>query len=254
MKESSGRRILETAKSQREHGATVSAHIAALIRERIVGQELQPGDRIPAERELAQQFGVARSGVREALQELRTQGFVVSYRGQKGTYVAGLDDLVSAQSFGDLLVEHSGRLADLYEFSLSTAVEAAGLAALRRLPEDLEALDAVVEAMRAQADRLDPALDVAFHEALSKAAHNAFFSQVIKASMRILSENMPFVLTTVGEGPSASKHLLAQHSAIADAVRMRDAQKAREATVEHLQWVFREIYRIEKKLKHPEEA
>ena len=219
-------------------------HIAASIRDQIVKGNLVPGDRVPSERELAACFGVARSRARQALNQLRIEGYLVSGRGRAGTRVASLDDLASGWSFRGLLVEDAGHLADLMEFSLGVEVEAAGLAAARRLPEDLAALNQIVTSMAENRERFDPGLDIAFHLAVVQAAHNVFYASIVGELRKILHDNLPFILDTLYEDPSSASVLVDQHSAIAAAIRDRDVHRARDASSEHLQWAFREIYRI----------
>jgi GntR family transcriptional repressor for pyruvate dehydrogenase complex len=227
--------------------STVAAVVAESIRKQIAAGELRAGERLPSERELATALKVSRSGIREAMMQLKTQGYLVSGRGRRGTTVASLGDLSAAHSFAGLLVREAGHLADLFEFGLSVEVEAVGLADMRRLPEDLVKINEVIALMREQAEEMDPELDVAFHRAVVEAGHNVFYSRTINELMLPLRENAALILSRLSEDPLCSRSLLDQHAAIAIAVSQRDEEGARKAAVEHLQWMFRELYRMEDK-------
>jgi DNA-binding FadR family transcriptional regulator len=228
-----------------DDGRTTSERIAALIREQINLGALRPGDRMPAERALAEQLGVARSVVREALKELRAQGFLASGRGRQGTIVATPRDASIGRRLGELLESGAAPLVDLYELRMGLEVQAAALAAWRRIPDDIAALDNILAAMEATPDKRRSAeLDAAFHGAVAQAAHNVFYLHVTAELVGLLQENIPTILDVLYADASSSNQLLIQHQAITTAIRNRDVEGARRTMTVHLGWVVQELHRL----------
>ena len=121
--------------------------VAEAIRRQIIGGRLAPGDRLPVEGDLASQHGVSRSTVREALRVLTSQNLVVTTRGVTGgTFVAMPDASLVAENLTtslDLLtMAEQITVTELLEAREMLEVPAAGLAALRREPDDLAELGA----------------------------------------------------------------------------------------------------------------
>lgn len=133
--------------------------VASAIREAIMSGELKPGQHL-AEAKLAQQMGISRAPVREALRQLEAEGLVTSSP-HKGSFVAELS------------------MDDLWEiYTLRAAIEglAARLATQRASEEEIAALEKVVKEMRASAQAGDLSRlteqDMAFHKRLCRAAHH----------------------------------------------------------------------------------
>jgi GntR family transcriptional repressor for pyruvate dehydrogenase complex len=229
------------------HGdkTTVSAQIAALIRHTITAGTLHPGDRIPSERDLALQLGVARSAVREALHELRAQGFLESGKGRQGTVVASLADTSLNEPLAQLLQEGTSQFVDLIELRMGLEVQAAALAARRRLPEDLAELERILRAMAKHIEKSKSAqLDAGFHGAVAQATHNLFYVHVTAHLVSLLQENIPAILDILYTHPSSSQDLLAQHTTIVAAISRRDEAAARKAMTDHLGYVVDGIGRL----------
>lgn len=132
--------------------------VADQLRELILSGSLSAGDRLPVEAELSTVFGVSRSTVREALRLLGSQGLTHTVRGATGgTFVAETD----ARSISDYLEtslvllsgSHGVSADELLEARHLLEVPAARLAALRRSPQDVEAMRAAIAEERAETDR-----------------------------------------------------------------------------------------------------
>jgi GntR family transcriptional regulator, transcriptional repressor for pyruvate dehydrogenase complex len=219
-----------------------SERIAYLIRKQINLGSLKPGDRVPPERALAEQLGVARSVVREALKELRAQGYVSCGRGRQGTIVAARSDASFGRSLSELMESEIAPLADLNELRMGLEVQAAGLAAWRRVPDDIATLDNIVAAMAAKADeRRIAELDAAFHGAVAQAAHNVFYLRLTAEFVRLLQDYMPTMYAVDRMDASSLKQQMIQHRAIVTAIRNRDVEGARRAMTVHLSWVVQEL-------------
>ena len=163
----------------------IYAQVADQIRDAVLEGKLAHGDRLPAERELARQFGVSRATVREALRHLQAEG-LLHPRGRTAP-MAPADGDVAAARFREALA-HVVRLRDVSLpdlVQLRLAIEGAALAgaAEARLPEALEqARAALAEMERPQTTGAHfYRADVAFHLALVAASGNQAFLEVMRA-------------------------------------------------------------------------
>ena len=215
---------------------TIADQVVDQIRQLIESGEYKPGDRIPAERELAQQLGVGRPAVREALRELKAQGLIVSGRGAQGTTVSALH---SPQFSGHLLSslgQGAERIIELMEVRSAVEIEAAGLAARRATLEDLRRLS---DALTGPGEKVSSEADVSFHSAIAQATHNPLFERVIHEPVEILHDHMAAVLAAFYAEPGGTAALQQQHDAIRRAIRSGNEQKARDAMRQHLDYVAR---------------
>jgi GntR family transcriptional repressor for pyruvate dehydrogenase complex len=190
----------------------------------IVSGELEVGEKLPPEAELARSFGVSRPVVREALGSLRALGLIFSRNG-RGSFVA------SARPRRPALL---GRYTvdDLHEVRAHLEVPAAGNAALRRSPEKLEELRRLVEALETCTEDDEwTRLDAAFHVALAKATGNEVHASLIEHLRELLVEQSHVVAkTSAGRVTAANR----EHRAILEAVAAGDGQGAQDAMSTHL--------------------
>jgi GntR family transcriptional repressor for pyruvate dehydrogenase complex len=209
--------------------------IVQQIEESVLKGTLKPGDQLPAERELAQQLGVSRTAVREAVKTLREKGLVEAYSG-RGTFITDGTSQAARQSF-DLMVkigqqEGSPHLAEL-RLILEPGI--AALAAVRVEEEDLEAMREAVAVMdRAQRDpEAYIEADLDFHLALAEAAANPLILSLIDSIVGLLREQRIRIFNVEG-GPQRGQ---IHHKRILDAMERRDPEMARNAMRAHLEQV-----------------
>jgi GntR family transcriptional regulator, transcriptional repressor for pyruvate dehydrogenase complex len=209
--------------------------IVQQIEESILKGDLKAGDQLPAERELAQRFGVSRTAVREAVKALREKGLVEAYSG-RGTFITDGTSQAVRQSF-DLMVkigqpEGSTHLAEVRAI---LEPEIAALAALRAQESDLAVLREAVAVMdRAHRDPdayIEADLD--FHLALAEAASNPLILSLIDSIVGLLREQRLRIFNVPG-GPERGQ---VHHKRILEAMERHDAEKAREAMRAHLEQV-----------------
>lgn len=192
-----------------------------------------PGDRFPAERELAVRLGISRLTLREAIRELQEAGYVESRRGRfGGTFVTYRPPLPSEAEVARLARENAARLTDALTFRM--AVETGAAEALARSPAQraagqevlLARLDAVNAASLADYRRLD----TVFHLSIAELAGSALLTAAcVDARMRLndLLNAIPVLRRNID-------HTARQHAAIATAILAGDAERARRAVAEHL--------------------
>lgn len=209
--------------------------IVQQVEESIEKGALKTGDKLPPERELAEQFGVSRTAVREAVKALREKGFVEAYPG-RGTFIMetsahpirlSLDRMVKAGQ-----AEGSRYLTEVREMM---EPEIAALAAERADGEDLAAMRESFEVM--ENAKRDPEAfieaDLDFHLALAEAAANPIILSLIDSIVGLLREQRMGIFQVEG-GPERGQY---HHKKILDAVEHRDAAGAREAMKAHMRQV-----------------
>jgi GntR family transcriptional repressor for pyruvate dehydrogenase complex len=209
--------------------------IVQQVEESIHKGELKAGDQLPPERELADQFGVSRTAVREAVKALREKGLVEAYPG-RGTFVTSdtsntirltLDRMIKA---GQL--EGTLQLVEVREI---LEPEIAALAAARANDETLREMREAVSIM--DKARQDPdayiEADLDFHLALAEAAANPIILSLIDSIIGVLREERMRIFKVEG-GPQRGQY---HHKRILEAVQNRDASGAREAMRAHLRQV-----------------
>lgn len=209
---------------------TLTQAVAEHLRRMIHRGDVAPGERLPAERELAEQLGVARLSLREALRTLREDGYLEVRRGASGgTYVTGLSR--PAEAWRHRMRERAGEIDDIIDFRIALETESAALAARRWTPPDLEAVDRAINDLHDVSGR--PAFrqaDSRFHEGLARAARSERLTEAIvtaRGELFVPRDLLPF------DEPVADT--LRDHQAIAQAVHRRDAEEAARAMRDHLE-------------------
>ena len=205
------------------------------IEDAILKGTLKPGDQLPAERELAQQFGVSRTAVREAVKALREKGLVEAYSG-RGTFVTDGTSQAVRQSL-DLMMKigQPGGTTHLAEVRAILEPEIAALAAVRAQEQDIATMREAVAMMDRSGLDGDAFIeaDLDFHLSLAEAAANPLILSLIDSIVGLLREQRMRVFKVAG-GPERGQF---HHKRILEAVERRDSEKAREAMRAHLQQV-----------------
>lgn len=209
------------------------------IQELIAAGELAAGDRLPNERMLAEQFGVSRTVIREALKALAVRGLVEVRPGQGTFVVDATSDSLSRSLQSMLFLDQSDDPFDgLLEVREILEPEIAHRAAQRAKPEDLEALREAVEAMD---DNMQDRVafiraDDAFHLALAVATQNAFVPRLLASIVDVLHEHRSRIFDTGGGPQRGQEH----HKRIFRAVADGAPEAAREAMRGHLAQIRRD--------------
>ena len=211
--------------------ATIYVQVAEQIRSAILTRSLSSGERLPPERELAQQFGVSRATVREALRHLQAQGLLVA-RGRTSPLETASPDAAIArftEALTNVVRLQDVPLADLVELAAAARAAAAPVAAH---VEEARAALATMERAETSAAQYHEA-DVAFHVALVAASGN----QALRLVVLAVRESIRQRLDEAFEGRSferARRRVTEQHRAILRAVERGDAKGAGRLLREHL--------------------
>jgi DNA-binding FadR family transcriptional regulator len=197
----------------------------------IMQRHWKPGDLIPSEKELAARFGVGRSTIREAMQSLVIMG-VLEIRPGEGSYIRepSSELLSSAFLWGLLLSPRSN--GHLTQVRLCIEVNCAVTAAEVRSQETIDKLYALLDLMKTHQgdDRRVMEYDNRFHIAIAEATGNPIFVTLVETLQSIVRLWFPITCPDTG----SADNTLAEHQAIADAIRMQDRDAAREAMRTHL--------------------
>lgn len=219
-----------------ERPVRLPARIAEALTQEISEGRLKPGDRLPTEQYLADNFGVSRNVVREAIAQLRSAGLVVSRQGL-GSVVASAGEAdrgfrVDMDAGGD-----PNAFQHVYELRLAIEMQAADFAARRGDAAHLAAISQIYERMldaeRWEAEGVD--LDIEFHLAIARASGNPLMVEAINFLTGGMRQTIVATRERSGEVIGEVKRLtLDEHAAIRDAVVARDPDRARAAMLAHI--------------------
>ncbi|KAA9369704.1 MULTISPECIES: FadR/GntR family transcriptional regulator [Ochrobactrum] len=209
------------------------ARIASEIVRQITEGSFLPGHKLPTEHNLAQSFGVSRSVIREAIAQLRNEGLIETRQGV-GAFVTEPDRRHAIRIEPETLADRD-HFQSLFQLRMALEIEAAGLAAVHHTAEDMCKLDEALSAMNGREKWTDEGIsaDLTFHRALAAATHNEYFPLVLgfiaeRISQAIRAARARAVLEEIVE------ITIAEHTAIRDAIALRDPLKAREVMRNHV--------------------
>ncbi|MCX6373765.1 MAG: FCD domain-containing protein [Actinobacteria bacterium] len=206
------------------------------IRSLIFSGQLRPGDRLPPGRDLAERLGISRVTLRLGLKALEGAGYLETSKGAHGgSRVSDRDSLL--RCWTGWMRQNSEDLHDILEFRTTVETRIAALAAEQRTAEELtrmETADAMYRETRASLFRWD----VAFHDALARAAHSP---RLEEAMIAVRGELFLPVDQALHEHRTEDVH--AFHKAIIVAVRDRDTLRAAETMRDHIADTRRMVYR-----------
>jgi GntR family transcriptional repressor for pyruvate dehydrogenase complex len=209
---------------------TVAQSIVEQVKELVLQGKLHPGQKLPSERELAEQLGAGRSSVREATSAMLAMG-IIEIRPGEGAYVRpdfpqSMLDSVEWSAF--MLNQHS---ADLFEARVAIETSTAKLAASRATREDQDQLDRLVKQM-ARAATLEEFidLDIEFHLTLAKASQNLVMHDILYGLHNLMRSSMLRVL----ESTDRRELALEQHRSLCAAIGQGAADEAEQIMQTHL--------------------
>jgi GntR family transcriptional repressor for pyruvate dehydrogenase complex len=209
--------------------------IVQQIEESLLNGTLKTGDQLPAERDLAQRFGVSRTAVREAVKALREKGLVEAYSG-RGTFITDGTSQAVRQSL-DLMVKIGQPEGSQYLAELRAILEPeiAALAAARAQESDMVTMREAFAVMDRAGRDPEPYIeaDLDFHLSLAEAAANPMILSLIDSIVGLLREQRMKIFKVEG-GPERGQF---HHKRILEAMEQRDPEKARDAMRAHLDQV-----------------
>jgi GntR family transcriptional repressor for pyruvate dehydrogenase complex len=216
--------------------------VAAAIGARILSRALREGERLPPETELARQFAVNRSTLREALRELESRGLVQRRPGSKLMSVSRPRQQTVAQGVSEALMLHDVTVRDLWEALTILEPPLAQAAARARTLRDLKALGAAVRAAKAAAaDTAQTVRGTAeVFRCIGRATHNPVLALAQEPLLQLLEPSLRVMIDKV---PQARSRIATAQRRLLEALGARDAAGAHDWMARHIR-DFRKGYEI----------
>jgi GntR family transcriptional regulator, transcriptional repressor for pyruvate dehydrogenase complex len=222
----------------------MSDQVFEQLKDLIFRGHLKPGERLMTERELAQNLGVSRPTVREAINKLVAMRLLEHRQGQ-GTFVKAPNAGAETNPLAAVINGQDASLMDLLEVRLGLECNAVALAARRATEEDLREIERSVQEMAAAIGEgnLGSDADITFHMAIAYATKNIVQIHIMKSLYDLLFYGIHENLQHLYTEPMNRDRILQQHNDILNAIRRRDPDDAYAAMKRHVSFVqdfFRE--------------
>ena len=200
--------------------------------ERLILKKLQPGDKLPSERELAEMLGVSRSSIRDAIRSLELIGMVEPRQGA-GTVVREISATSVVTPFTTVLTHQRQAVSELLDFRKMLEPPLAARAATHASPEEVAEMEEILSRQEDKLHREEVAIeeDSEFHYSVAMASENSVVLKVLDVLMDLLRETRERSLQVEGR-PQKS---LAGHRRILAAIKRRDSEAAEAAMRRHIQ-------------------
>lgn len=216
---------------------------AQKVKNMIIQREMRPGDRLPTEKELTEQFAISRSTLREAMKILRAENVVVIRQGS-GTFVSQGTG-IGEDPLGLHFTNQRNLIKNLFETRMLIEPHIAGLAAQRASPQDIMNLDLLVNQMsQFQVNSSVVAeLDVQFHTAVAECTHNEVLIRVVP----IINESIRRSHVETHDDAESFKRAKRSHMGIYRAIADGDYMTARFMAERHVWETFADINEMEER-------
>ncbi|MFJ8263649.1 FadR/GntR family transcriptional regulator [Rummeliibacillus sp. NPDC094406] len=211
--------------------------VAEALHEMIRTGSLQPGDRLDSVQQLAENFQVSRSAIREALSALKAMGLVDIKQGE-GTFVKSFDANHMVFPLSTAILMNKEDISDLLEVRKIIEVGTVSSAARNRTDVDLAVLQNILDEMGKLQDdgELGEKVDFEFHTAISKATHNPLLSIFLDQVSGLMFETMKETRRIwLYSKQTTREKLFKEHIQIYDAIVKQDEEKAKQAMFSHLE-------------------
>ncbi|HPS59503.1 MAG TPA: FadR/GntR family transcriptional regulator [Spirochaetota bacterium] len=216
--------------------------IVEQIRVMITEGNLKPGDRLPAERVLAENLNVSRASLREALSALHLLGLLEIKSGE-GTYIKQSDVNSIIQPLALLLMMERDTIVEILEVRKGLEVEAAGLAAVNATDEDFKIMTATIEEMEnaLQTSNLGEVADWKLHFAIAQASRNSLLVRLMNTISDTMRKTIKINREQLFRKKGNPQILFRQHLAVVEAIKSRNVELARQKMYEHLSFAEEEM-------------
>lgn len=206
--------------------------IIGQIKEMILNGDLEPGDKLPAERELAIKFSVSRATVREVLKGLFGIGILT--RKKDGTFINSDVSTLFTDHLTQRLILERIDIAELFETRKILEVQNVALACERASDEDIDNLFIKLKKNMESLDNDDKFnySDIAFHEAIAFSAQNRVMFELFTAVRHLVWE----VNKTIKDKDTLKKESLGFHKKLYEAIRDHDVEKAKKVMLDHIEF------------------
>jgi len=213
------------------------------IRELINHKNLEPGDKLPSERMLSEKFEVSRSNIRDAIQKLEFYGLLKSIP-QSGTFVADIGVVAMNGMIDDILNLEDPDFKNLVETRILLELKAAGLAAIRRTDENLQKIEAALNAFEKKVLNGEDAVqeDLLFHLAIASASGNSTLNTLmLHITPGIITNFKKYHVCDEGKALLGIK----EHREIFEAIKNQNSVEARKKLKVHFNELYQYCYNTE---------
>lgn len=212
----------------------------------IEGGTLKPGDELPSISEMSEQFGVSKIVVREALKSLEAKG-VIELKNAKRAKVLPVSNEPLVEYFHRAVHVEISSIADFMEIRQALEIQAAGLAAVRRTPEELEQIEGLLRDLKGSLPDVDLFVkrDTELHLLIARATHNAMIVHILSSIRDVIAE-----VSREGMSRRYDSRQLATvrtlHERIVERIAEADEEGARTAMREHFDAIVMSIGHTQK--------
>jgi GntR family transcriptional repressor for pyruvate dehydrogenase complex len=222
-------------------GARLSDQVAQQLAEQIHAGCLEPGEKLPPEARLVEQFQVSRTVLREAVSRLKSLGLVASRQGS-GVYVSASPPYAPL-NFDARHSESREAVVQMAEVRRALEAEAAGLAAQRRSAADVKRLKQAVQALdrAVKAGGNGVEQDLQFHRAIAEASHNPFLIGTLDYLAQFMRGAIGVTRANEARRADFAAQVREEHAAMVLAIEAADVAKARSAASRHMNNAIRRI-------------
>jgi len=213
------------------------------ITEYFLNGALQPGEKLPTERELASRFHVSRTSVREALRKLEIKGIIDIKQGS-GSFIKSSESHSIGEELSSTILKTEKKLVyEMLELRQTLEVECAFLASQRATSEDLARIGKALEMMdRVKNDvELGIQADLNFHMNIVLASHNTIFSQLFQTLSEHMQDTIRVTRTERLKNVERTQETIDEHKEIYLAIAAGDAMQAKQLMEKHIKQIRREL-------------
>ena len=221
----------------------VYEQVAEQIQDMIVNGKLQKGDKLPSERQLAEELQVSRASIREALRALQIMGLIEVRQGE-GSFINNSFEKTLFQPLSIMFMLQKSKPEEIIELRKVIEVETAYLAAKRATDEEIEKLRSLIEQLKILKDLDDEeasvAVDKEFHYYIAKASKNQLLANVLNVISELMDKFIKDARGMILVDEKNKEVLIHQHYAIFKGIENHDPESASEAMHTHLKLIINE--------------
>lgn len=207
------------------------------FRERILAGELRPGDKLPPEREVAEELGVSRNSVREAIKVLDMTGVISSQQGS-GNYITCDFDKSIAQTMTMMFAMHRVDYSMISQVRYTLERQAFSLACDRATEEQIEEIEQLIAELDASDDeRVRARKDKEIHYKISKASGNVLIADILEACSGVIDTFVVDMRAKIMRNERDKERLNNSHRELVQALREGDREKGFKALDHHFELI-----------------
>lgn len=212
----------------------VNFQIMDQIKENIRSGELKMGDRLPSERAMAEQLGVSRAAVREAIRSMELMGLVKCVQGE-GNFIPETFENNLIEPLSLMFMLNKSKANEIGELRRALEIEAVRLAASKISAETIKKLnDTITIIVTSNNEKERVEADKEFHYEIAKASENMFIINILNSLSQIIEEQMAGVRENIVTNKENIEMFTVSHRAIVDALAKGDADAAINAMTAHM--------------------